>query len=81
MWGPAGIGHTETMPSTDFHPDLRKVARLANDLFRGFEGVHKLPPHYGRLLEAAAYLHDVGHYVSDTRHHIIRSRAVASPSL
>jgi exopolyphosphatase/guanosine-5'-triphosphate,3'-diphosphate pyrophosphatase len=47
----------------------RKVARLANDLFRGFQSVHKLPPHYGRLLEAAAYLHDTGHYVSDTRHH------------
>ena len=24
---------------------------------------------FGRLLEAAAYLHDIGHYVSDTRHH------------
>ncbi len=23
----------------------------------------------GRLLEAAAYLYDCGHYVSDTRHH------------
>ena len=23
----------------------------------------------GRLLEAASYLHDIGHYVSDTRHH------------
>jgi exopolyphosphatase/guanosine-5'-triphosphate,3'-diphosphate pyrophosphatase len=47
----------------------RKVARLAGDLFRGFQNVHKLPPHYGRLLEAACYLHDTGHYVSDTRHH------------
>ncbi len=47
----------------------RKVARLANDLFAGFQAVHKLAPHYGRLLEAGAYLHDVGHYVSDTRHH------------
>jgi exopolyphosphatase/guanosine-5'-triphosphate,3'-diphosphate pyrophosphatase len=48
---------------------VRKVARLANDLFVGFQNVHKLPAHYGRLLEAGAYLHDVGHYVSDTRHH------------
>ncbi|HEX4137282.1 MAG TPA: Ppx/GppA phosphatase family protein [Bryobacteraceae bacterium] len=47
----------------------RKVARLANDLFLGFQNVHRLPAHYGRLLEAAAYLHDTGHYVSDTRHH------------
>jgi exopolyphosphatase / guanosine-5'-triphosphate,3'-diphosphate pyrophosphatase len=47
----------------------RKVARLANDLFAGFQNSHRLPAHYGRLLEAAAYLHDTGHYVSDTRHH------------
>ena len=47
----------------------RKVARLANDLFLGFQNAHRLPAHYGRLLEAAAYLHDSGHYVSDTRHH------------
>src|SRR6204780_4874881 len=47
----------------------RKVARLGNDLFLGFQNAHRLPAHYGRLLEAAAYLHDTGHYVSDTRHH------------
>ncbi len=47
----------------------RKVARLANDLFAGFQNAHRLPPHYGRLLEASAYLHDTGHYISDTRHH------------
>jgi acetyl esterase/lipase len=27
--GPPGVGDTGPMPSTDFHPDLRKVARLA----------------------------------------------------
>jgi exopolyphosphatase / guanosine-5'-triphosphate,3'-diphosphate pyrophosphatase len=47
----------------------RKVARLANDLFLGFQNAHRLPAPFGRLLEAAAYLHDTGHYVSDTRHH------------
>ena len=47
----------------------RRVARLANDLFLGFRNLHRLQPHYGGLLEAAAYLHDAGHYVSDTRHH------------
>jgi exopolyphosphatase/guanosine-5'-triphosphate,3'-diphosphate pyrophosphatase len=47
----------------------RKVARLANDLFLGFQNAHRLPAHYGKLLEAAAYLHDTGHYISDTRHH------------
>src|SRR5580658_2684596 len=47
----------------------RKVARLASELFLGFQNAHRLPAHFGRLLEAAAYLHDTGHYVSDTRHH------------
>jgi len=47
----------------------RKSVRLASDLFRGLQPIHKLPPNYGRLLEAAACLHDVGHFVSDTRHH------------
>jgi exopolyphosphatase / guanosine-5'-triphosphate,3'-diphosphate pyrophosphatase len=47
----------------------RKVARLANELFVGFQNAHRLPAHYGKLLEASAYLHDTGHFVSDTRHH------------
>jgi exopolyphosphatase / guanosine-5'-triphosphate,3'-diphosphate pyrophosphatase len=47
----------------------RKVAKLAGELFESLTNVHKLPPHYGRMLEASAYLHDIGHYVSDTRHH------------
>jgi len=47
----------------------QKVARLANDLFHDLQSVHQLPPPLGSLLEASAYLHDVGHYVSDTRHH------------
>jgi exopolyphosphatase/guanosine-5'-triphosphate,3'-diphosphate pyrophosphatase len=48
---------------------VQKVARLANDLFHDLQSVHQLPPPLGRLLEASAYLHDVGHFVSDTRHH------------
>jgi exopolyphosphatase/guanosine-5'-triphosphate,3'-diphosphate pyrophosphatase len=47
----------------------RRVAKLAGDLFPGFQNLHKLAPPFGGLLEAAAYLHDAGHYVSDTRHH------------
>jgi exopolyphosphatase/guanosine-5'-triphosphate,3'-diphosphate pyrophosphatase len=47
----------------------QKVAHLANDLFHDLQSVHQLPPAMGRLLEASAYLHDVGHYISDTRHH------------
>ncbi len=47
----------------------RKVARLANTLFTALHALHELSPMYGRLLEAAAYLHDTGHYVSDNKHH------------
>jgi exopolyphosphatase/guanosine-5'-triphosphate,3'-diphosphate pyrophosphatase len=47
----------------------RKVAKLAAELFTSLTNLHKLPPEYGRLLEAASYLHDIGHFVSDTRHH------------
>ena len=48
---------------------VRKVARLSIELFTALEPLHKLPHHYSRLLEAAAHLLDVGHFVSDTRHH------------
>ena len=48
----------------------RKVAELAHRLVRvptaAASAVARL---YGKLLEAAGYLHDIGHYVSDTSHH------------
>ena len=47
----------------------RAVAAMAQHFFAATQPLHQLPPHYGRLLEAAAYLHDVGHYVSDSSHH------------
>jgi exopolyphosphatase / guanosine-5'-triphosphate,3'-diphosphate pyrophosphatase len=47
----------------------RHVAGVACLLFDGLQPLHELPPACGRLLEAAAHLHDVGHYVSDTAHH------------
>ena len=47
----------------------RQVAELAHNLFESLEPVHKLPPDFGKLLEASAYLHDIGHFVSDTGHH------------
>ncbi len=47
----------------------RKVAELAHRLFDSLQSVHRLPPALGKLLEAAAYLHDIGHFVSDTSHH------------
>ena len=48
---------------------VRKVARMTGELFTSLETLHKLPHHYARLLEAAAHLQDIGHFVSDTRHH------------
>lgn len=47
----------------------RKVAELARRLFEGLQPVHRLPPAHGKVLEAAAYLHDIGHFVSATAHH------------
>ncbi len=47
----------------------RKVADLARSLFHSLQALHQLPLEMGKVLEAAAYLHDVGHYVSDLSHH------------
>ena len=47
----------------------RQVAQLAQRLFESLEPLHRLPPAMGKLLEAAAYLHDIGHYVSESSHH------------
>ena len=47
----------------------RKVAYVASLLFNGLQPLHELSPASGKLLEAAAYLHDVGHFVSDSSHH------------
>jgi exopolyphosphatase/guanosine-5'-triphosphate,3'-diphosphate pyrophosphatase len=47
----------------------RKVAQLAAMLFESLHSLHRLPPSYGRILEAAAYLYNIGHYVNDSRHH------------
>lgn len=45
------------------------VARLARDLFHVMQPVHQLDDSYGVLLEAAALLHNVGHYVNASKHH------------
>ena len=47
----------------------RKVASITSLLFTALQPLHQLPPSAGKLLEAAAYLHDVGHYVSSVGHH------------
>ena len=47
----------------------RKVADISNLLFGALQPLHGLPSGCGKLLEAAAYLYDVGHYVSSVSHH------------
>ena len=47
----------------------RKVAHIASLLFIALERLHQLAPASGKLLEAAAYLLDVGHYISGVSHH------------
>lgn len=47
----------------------RQTAQTALNLFRCLTPLHRLPAPFAGLLEAAGYLHDIGHYVSDTRHH------------
>ncbi|MDE3167411.1 MAG: Ppx/GppA family phosphatase [Acidobacteriota bacterium] len=47
----------------------RKVADIAALLFGALQPLHNLPSGTGKLLEAAAYLHDVGHYISGVSHH------------
>jgi|SRR5579871_84701 len=50
-------------------PHARQVAHMANRIFTSLQSLHNLAPSNGKLLEAAAYLHDVGHFVSESRHH------------
>lgn len=47
----------------------RHIARSSATLFDSLQGIHKLPLEHGKLLEAAAFLHNTGHFISDTGHH------------
>lgn len=47
----------------------RRVADFAMQLFIALEPWHQLPPAFNRLLQAAAFLYDTGHYVADVGHH------------
>ena len=48
---------------------VRKVAQLATMLFDSLYPLHRLAPSFGQMLEAAAYLYNIGHFVNDSRHH------------
>jgi exopolyphosphatase/guanosine-5'-triphosphate,3'-diphosphate pyrophosphatase len=60
---------------------VRKVADLAHTLFESLQPIHQLPVEHGILLDAAAYLHDIGHYVSDTAHHKHSAYLVANSDM
>jgi exopolyphosphatase/guanosine-5'-triphosphate,3'-diphosphate pyrophosphatase len=50
-------------------PHVRKVADLAHMLFESLRHVHQLPLAHGKLLDAAAHLYNIGHFVNEARHH------------
>lgn len=50
-------------------PHVRKVGQLASSLFEQLRSLHGLPAVHGQLLEAAAYLYNIGHWVNESRHH------------
>ena len=59
----------------------RKVAHFALELFHALERLHRLPFGEGRLIEAAAYLRDVGHAISYASHHKHSQYVVANADL
>jgi exopolyphosphatase / guanosine-5'-triphosphate,3'-diphosphate pyrophosphatase len=78
-----GVGGERAQLSADQHREVermsvrygvqlkhsRHVAAFARALFGSLQSVHRLPLEYGKILEGAAYLHDIGHFVSDLAHH------------
>ena len=50
-------------------PHVRKVAQFTAVLFEHLRGLHGLPAVQGQLLEAAAYVYNIGHWVNESRHH------------
>ena len=50
-------------------PDAGTVAGFALELFHALLTLHQLPLWAGRLLQAASYFCDTGHYINDAAHH------------
>ena len=59
----------------------RKVAGFCRTLFNALEPLHRLRPDWGRLLEAAAIVYDIGSFVGDTGHHKHSQYLVANSGL
>src|SRR5579871_6592493 len=47
----------------------RQVAGFSQSFFARLQPLHQLPLSYGRLLEAACYFCETGHYINDAAHH------------
>jgi exopolyphosphatase/guanosine-5'-triphosphate,3'-diphosphate pyrophosphatase len=62
-------------------PHVKKVAELASMLFEGLRTLHRLPPHMGSVLEASAYLYNIGHFVNEAKHHRHSMYLVANSDL
>lgn len=50
-------------------PHVEHVNRLASSLFDQLRPLHGLDAHLKLILEAAALLHDIGHFIADRDHH------------
>ena len=60
---------------------VKHVAFLSHRLFETLQPVHRLPPDAGKMLEAAAILHDIGHFVSNSCHHKHSAYLVANSDM
>jgi exopolyphosphatase/guanosine-5'-triphosphate,3'-diphosphate pyrophosphatase len=60
---------------------VRHVACLSCRLFEVLQQVHQMQAAAGKLLEAASYLHDIGHFVSGTGHHKHSAYLVANSDM
>lgn len=59
----------------------RNVSALALRLFEILQPLHRLAPAAGKMLEASANLHDIGHFVSGTGHHKHSAYLVANSDM
>ncbi|HBQ61611.1 MAG TPA: Ppx/GppA family phosphatase, partial [Balneolaceae bacterium] len=60
----------ELLRKTDWHENhSRHVANMALTIFDALEDELELTPNDRELLEYASYLHDIGYYISHSKHH------------
>jgi len=62
-------------------PHASAVASFCMALFHSLAAIHGLTPYWARILEAAAWLYDVGHFISDNGHHRHAEYVVAHSDL